>query len=334
MTTKSQQPLDVPQLVLEAIERCQDYLSPTPLEYSLYLSEKIDGQVWLKLDSMQRTTSFKFRGAINKILSLTEAELDKGVISASTGNYALAVAEAIAIRKRRATIYVAEDLDQSRLELLRAHGLDLVIHGEGAWDAEKEARRVASEEGKIYVSPYNDPIVVGGQGTCGYEISKQLPDLDAALFACGGAGLLTGSAGWLKSHNPEVEVFGVSPENSPVMYESMRANKIVEMETTPHPGRHLRWRRGFRQHHAGAVSAICGGDHVAHRKGDRVGHPAAVRAAPSGGGRFRGPCRWRSHQTKRVFQKKARGCGGLRAQYRSGSLQTNHFISARANKED
>jgi threonine dehydratase len=182
---------------------------------------------------MQRTASFKFRGAINKILSLTEAELDKGVVSASTGNYALAVAEAMRIRGRRATIYVAEDIEPSRLDLLRAHGLDLVIQGKLAWDAEKEARRAAEEEDKIYVSPYNDPIVVGGQGTCGYEISQQRPDIDAALFACGAGGLLTGSAGWLRSHNPDIEVFGVSPENSPVMYESMRANKMVEMETFP-----------------------------------------------------------------------------------------------------
>jgi len=233
MTTESQPPLDVPRLVLEAIERCKDYLSPTPLEYSMYLSEQIEGEVWLKLDSMQRTSSFKFRGAINKILSLTEAELDKGVVSASTGNYALAVAEAVKIREHRATIYVAEDIEPSRLELLRSHGLDLVIHGKLAWDAEKEARRVAVEEDKIYVSPYNDPIVVGGQGTCGYEISKQLPDVDAAFFACGAGGLLTGSAGWLKSHNPDIEAIGVSPENSPVMYESMRTQKMVEMETFP-----------------------------------------------------------------------------------------------------
>ena len=218
---------------MEANERCKGHLSPTPLEYSMYLSQEIEGEVWLELDSMQRTSSFKFRGALNKILSLTELELDKGIVSASTGNYALAVAEAMRIRKRRATIYVAEDIEPSRLELLRAHGLDLVIHGERAWDAEKEARRVAGEEDKIYVSPYNDLIVVGGQGTCGYEISQQLPDLDAALFACGAGGLLTGSAGWLKSHNPDVEAFGVSPENSPVMYESMRTNKMVEMETYP-----------------------------------------------------------------------------------------------------
>ena len=233
MTNESQPQLDVPQLVREANERCQDHLLPTPLEHSMYLSDKIEGEVWLKLDSMQRTSSFKFRGAINKILSLTEAELDRGIVSASTGNYALAVAEAMRIRNRRATIYVAKDIEPSRLRMLRSHGLDLVIHGEVAWDAEKEARRVGDEEGKIYVSPYNDPIVVGGQGTCGYEISQQLPDLDAAFLACGGGGLLTGSAGWLKSHNSDVEAFGVSPANSPVMYESMRTNKMVEMDTQP-----------------------------------------------------------------------------------------------------
>lgn len=199
----------------------------------MYLSEQIEGEVWLKLDSMQTTASFKFRGAINKILTLTEEELDKGVVSASTGNYALAVAEAMRIRGRRATIYVGKDIESSRLNLLRAHGLDLVVFDGDAWGAEKEARRVAEEEDKIYVSPYNDPIIVGGQGTCGYEISKQLPDLDVAFFACGAGGLLTGSAGWLKSHNPAVQAYGVSPANSPVMHESMKANKMVEIETFP-----------------------------------------------------------------------------------------------------
>ena len=120
MPTESQVKLDVPQLVREAHERCKDYLSPTPLEYSRYLSEQIDGEVWLKLDLVQRTASFKFRGALNKILSLSEAELDKGIVSASTGNYALAVAEAVKIRNHRAVIYVAEDLEPSRLQILRA----------------------------------------------------------------------------------------------------------------------------------------------------------------------------------------------------------------------
>ncbi len=147
MTTKNQPQHDVPQLVRDAYERCREHLSPTPLEYSRYLSEKIEGEVWLKLDSMQRTGSFKFRGAVNKILSLTEAELDQGIVSVSTGNYALAVAEAMRIRKRRATIYVAENIDPARLALLKANGLDLVIYGEAPWDAEKEARRVAEDNG-------------------------------------------------------------------------------------------------------------------------------------------------------------------------------------------
>ena len=233
MTSETHQQLDVPTLVLEAIERCQEYLSPTPLEYSMYLSEQIEGEVWLKLDSMQRTSSFKFRGAINKIMTLTEEELDKGVVSASTGNYALAVAEAMRIRHRRATIYVGNDIEPSRLELLKSHGLDLVVFDGDSWGAEKEARRVAVEEDMIYVSPYNDPFVVGGQGTCGYEISQQLPDVDVAFFACGAGGLVGGSSGWLKSHNADVETIGVSPANSSVMYESMRANKMVEMETFP-----------------------------------------------------------------------------------------------------
>ena len=175
MTVEQQTALDVPQLVRDAHERCEGYLSPTPLEYSLFLSQQIEGEVWLKLDLMQRTSSFKFRGAINKILSLSEGELEKGVVSASTGNYALAVTEAARIRGHRATIYVAEDLEPSRLELLRAHGVDVVIFGQAPWDAEEEARRVAEEEGKIYVSPYNDPVVVGGQGTCGTRSPSNSP---------------------------------------------------------------------------------------------------------------------------------------------------------------
>ena len=233
MTNESQQQVDVATLVMEAHERTKDHLIPTPLEFSRYLSDQIDGEVWLKLDLVQRTASFKFRGALNKILSLTEEELDGGVVSASTGNYALAVAEAMRIRNRRATIYVGNDMDESRLGILRAHGLDLVVVDGDAWGAEIEARRVGDEEGKVYVSPYNDPIVVGGQGTCGYEISQQLPDLDAAYFACGAGGLLTGSSAWLKSHNPDVRTFGVSPSNSPVMFESVRQDKMITMDTKP-----------------------------------------------------------------------------------------------------
>jgi threonine dehydratase len=232
MTTTEQQH-DVRQWVLDAAERCSEYLSETPLEYSLYLSREIGGEVWLKLDLMQRTTSFKFRGAANKILSLSEEELQRGVITASTGNYALAVAEAMKIRGYRATTYVAKNLEPSRLEIIKAHGLDVVIAGAEAGETEARARQAAAAEGKIYVSPYNDPVVVGGQGTCGLEISRQLPNADAVFFAVGGGGLIGGSGGWLKSFKPDIEIIGVSPEASPVMYESLKAGRIVDMETFP-----------------------------------------------------------------------------------------------------
>ncbi len=225
--------LDIRQLVLEAEERCRPFLWETPLEYSHHLSELSGAKVWLKLDLVQKTTSFKLRGATNKIMALSDDEVSRGVVTASTGNYAFAVAEAISHRNQTATTYVAKNIDPSRLELMQAHGLEVVIHGEEAGAAELEARRVAQAEGKIYVSPYNDPLVVGGQGTCGLEISRQLPDLDAAVFAVGGGGLIGGAGGWLKTFNPEIEIFGVSPENSPVMYESLKARRIIDMETFP-----------------------------------------------------------------------------------------------------
>ncbi|MHC4530031.1 MAG: pyridoxal-phosphate dependent enzyme, partial [Planctomycetota bacterium] len=233
MITGKHQQQDVRQWVLDAEERSREYLWETPLEYSLHLSKLTSAEVYLKLDSMQKTGSFKFRGAVSKIMSLTEEELNKGVVSASTGNFALALGEAARLRSCEVTIYVAKNIEASRLELIKAHGVDVVVYGEEALDAEKRAREVAEQEGKIYVSPYNDPVVVGGQGTCGLEISKQLSDVQAAFFAVGGGGLCSGSGGWLKSFNPDIEIIGVSPERSPVMYESVKANKIIEMETFP-----------------------------------------------------------------------------------------------------
>ena len=233
MVIDKQQANEVRQWVLDAEERCREHIIETPLEYSVYLSKLASAEVYLKLDLMQRTTSFKFRGAVSKIMSLTKEEMEKGVVTASTGNYALAVGEASRIRGCQATIYVAKDISASRLQIIKDHGFNVEIYGEGAWDAEKRARQVAEEEGKIYVSPYNDPVVVGGQGTCGLEISRQLPNVEAAFFAVGGGGLCGGSGGWLKSFNPDIKIIGVSPENSPVMYESVKVGKVLEMETFP-----------------------------------------------------------------------------------------------------
>lgn len=225
--------LNVRQLVLDAEARCRHWINQTPLEYSHYLSKLTGGEVWLKLDSMQKTYSFKFRGAVSKIMSLSEDQLSQGVVTASTGNFALAMAEAVRLRGHSATIYVASNINPMRLSLLRELGLDVVIFGDGAGVAEKEARRAAGEQGKLYISPYNDPEVVGGQGTCAYEFTQQLPEIDCAIIAVGGGGLIGGCAGWLKSFDPRIEVLGVLPENSPVMLESLRNGALIEMEIKP-----------------------------------------------------------------------------------------------------
>ena len=228
---ESTQQIDVRQEVLDADDRIRPHVLETPVEHSIYLSNLIEGTVYLKLDLQQTTGSFKFRGATSKINSLSEEELDRGVISVSTGNYALAIAEAMKNRGREATIYLANDIEESRLEMIKAHGLNIVMYGDEPWEAEKEARAVADAEGKIYVSPYNDRIVVGGQGTCGLEIWRQVPSIDTLIAACGGGGLVTGSAGYLKSCNAAIETIAVSPEKSPVMYESIEQGKMVEIKT-------------------------------------------------------------------------------------------------------
>jgi threonine dehydratase len=233
MIAGGQQENKVRQWVLDAEERSREYIIETPLEYSLYLSKLASAEVYLKLDIVQKTSSFKFRGAVSKIMSLTEEELAKGAVAASTGNFALAVGEAAKIRGCELTIYVAENIAASRLQIIRDHGYHVELYGQDGWDPEKRAREVARQEGKLYISPYNDPVVVGGQGTCGLEISRQLPDVQAAFFAVGGGGLCSGCGGWLKSFNPEIQIIGVSPEKSPVMYESVKANKMLEMETFP-----------------------------------------------------------------------------------------------------
>jgi len=233
MTTQNDLDIDVPQLVLDALKRTSDYISPTPLEYSRHLSDQIEGDVWLKLDSMLPTSSFKYRGAVNKIMSLTDEELKKGTVAASSGNFALAITEASKVRNHKVPVYVSEDMEPTRIQLLKNFGVDVVIHNGDALDTEREAIRVAEKEGRVLLHPFNDPVVIGGQGTCGYEISKQCPDVDAVLYACGGGGLLAGGAGWLKHHNPEMQVYGVQPENSPSMHDCFKAGKLFTMDTLP-----------------------------------------------------------------------------------------------------
>ena len=222
--------------VRDAEPRLRPYVLRTPLEPSPALSALVGGSVLLKLENTQRTGSFKLRGAVNKLLSLDDESRLRGVVTASSGNHGLAVAHAARELGISAEVYVAEGASASKTRRIQALGAGLRVFGEDGLEAELEARRVAELTDREYVSPYNDPDVVAGQGSVGLEIVQaregQRP-LDAVFVALGGGGLIAGIAAALKAVWPDVEVVACSPIHSPVMAESVRAGLIVEMPSLP-----------------------------------------------------------------------------------------------------
>ncbi|MCP4201192.1 MAG: threonine/serine dehydratase [bacterium] len=221
------------QEVEAAAKRIAGRVRLTPVETSPALAEAGARTVWLKLENLQLTGSFKLRGATNKILSLSEDERERGVVAASSGNHGAAVACAAAAAGCRALVFVPEGAAGSKVAAIRSWGAEVRSHGNDSLLAEIEARRHAAVEGMTYLSPYNDPAVVAGQGTLGAELVQQIERLDAVFLALGGGGLIGGVGGYLKSVWPSLRVIACSPENSPVMHASLKAGKILEMESLP-----------------------------------------------------------------------------------------------------
>jgi threonine dehydratase len=205
----------------------------TPVIRSLALGEAIGADVWLKCENQQRTGSVKLRGATNCLLSLPAAVRIRGVVAASSGNHGIAVAHAARSIGVPVIVYVPEGASSVKQAAMRRLGADVRIAGTDGLDTEVEARRVAQDQGLTYVSPYNDPAVVAGQGTVAIELRRQLPRFDAVIVAVGGGGLIGGMAADLRQHAPGVRVIGAVPGRSPVMAASVEAGRIVEMPTQP-----------------------------------------------------------------------------------------------------
>ncbi|MFQ6071033.1 MAG: threonine/serine dehydratase [Candidatus Aminicenantales bacterium] len=214
-----------------AEKRIKDYIRVTPLEYSPYLSQRGKCNVYLKLENFQLTGSFKLRGAMNKLLSLTPVQRKRGVITASTGNHGLAVAHGVSVLGGRGIIYLPHNATSSKIERLRTYNVELRFQGHDCLQAELSAKKYAEEHGMDYISPYNDLKIIAGQATVGKEISEQAEKIDCVLVPVGGGGLISGVAGYLKQKEKEIEVIGCQPEASPVMYESLKAGKIIDMES-------------------------------------------------------------------------------------------------------
>ncbi len=221
-----------------AVARASERLAPHALETPLVPATALGAGVWYKCENLQRTGSFKIRGALNKLLTLGRDApgrdaLDRGVVTSSTGNHGLAVAEALRVVGGRGTIVVSAGASPYKVARLAAAGLEVITHPGDPMAAELAARALGEREGRVYVSPYNDADVVAGQGTLGVEIARQLPDLEVVYVAVGGGGLAAGVAAAVKAALPAARVVGCWPEHATAMLASIRAGRVVDVDERP-----------------------------------------------------------------------------------------------------
>ena len=212
-----------------ARETIRPFVKKTALKYSNFLSSLCQGTIYLKLENNQISHSFKIRGAFNKILKLTLEEKQKGIITCSSGNHGLATAIAAKKTGIAAKIVIPETTPRKKVDKIKKYNVDLVLYGDYD-EAEQKALELACKEGKTYISPYNDVDVIAGQGTIGLEILEEFPEVEKVLAPVGGGGLCAGVAIAMKNKNRAIEVIGVQSEASPVMYESLKAGKILKSE--------------------------------------------------------------------------------------------------------
>lgn len=207
------------------------YFSPCPL--SPTISEASGQPVYLKLENLQRTGAFKERGALNKILTLTDRERKRGVISASAGNHAQGVAFHARHNGISAKIVMPVMTPLVKINATRGYGAHVVLHGDGYDEAYDEACKLAEHEHLTFVHPFDDLAVIAGQGSIGLELLEQVPDLQAVVVPVGGGGLISGIACALKESKPEIRVIGVQAARMPSMLEALRLHKPTTIATSP-----------------------------------------------------------------------------------------------------
>ncbi|MBM4063060.1 MAG: threonine/serine dehydratase [Planctomycetes bacterium] len=215
--------------VQRAAGRLLGLVVETPLVASPWLSARSGAEVRLKLENVQHTGSFKFRGATNALAELPAAARAAGVVAASSGNHGLGVAAAAAALAVPALVFVPETTAAGKQAAIRALGAEVRTFGRDCLETERHARAFAARTGRPYVSPYNDLTVVAGQGTVAVELLAQWPALETVYVALGGGGLTGGMAAFLKHERPGIEVVACSPRASPAMAECVRAGAIVDV---------------------------------------------------------------------------------------------------------
>ena len=215
---------------IKAKEKLSKVLLETHLIYSPIFSKESGNKVFIKPENLQKTGSFKIRGAYNKISNLTDAEKKRGVIASSAGNHAQGVAYGAKESGIKAVIVMPKSTPLIKVESTKQYGAEVVLHGDVYDDAYKKAKELEEKEGYVFVHPFNDEDVLDGQGTIALEILEELPETDIILVPIGGGGLISGIACAAKILKPEIKIIGVEPEGAASAYEAIKENKVVELK--------------------------------------------------------------------------------------------------------
>jgi threonine dehydratase len=216
--------------ILDARERLRDAIYYSPCPHSVMLSALTGQKVYLKLENLQMTGSFKERGALNRIAMLTPDQTSRGVIAASAGNHAQGVAYHATKRGIRAVIVMPLTTPLVKVTATRGFGAEVVLHGANYDEAFIEATRLCAEEGMTFIHPFDDPAVMAGQGTIGLELLEQVPQIEAVVVPIGGGGLIAGIACAIKQSRPEIRVVGVQTERLPSMAVAVAAHHPVTID--------------------------------------------------------------------------------------------------------
>ncbi|HTE58206.1 MAG TPA: threonine ammonia-lyase, biosynthetic [Verrucomicrobiae bacterium] len=212
------------------LARVYDVATESPLQRATKLSTQVGADVYLKREDLQPVHSFKLRGAYNKIASLSPAERAKGVIAASAGNHAQGVALSAQKLGIRALIVMPTTTPSIKVDAVKSYGAQVELVGDSYSDAYDHCMQRVKETGMTFVHPFDDPLVIAGQGTIGRELLEQLPDMTHVFVPVGGGGLIAGVSQFIKGIRPDVKIIGVEPEDSNAMQQSLQAGKVVTLD--------------------------------------------------------------------------------------------------------
>ncbi len=217
--------------VRAARERIADEVRQTPVFTSTRIGDQIGAKLYLKAESLQKTGSFKVRGALNRLRSMTPEELSRGVVTVSAGNHAQGVAWAAQRVGTRCTVVMTSHASQSKIAATRGYGAEVILVDGPIQEAFATVARLEKEEGKINVHGFDDPWIIAGQGTVGLEIMEQVPDVDVIVCPVGGGGLISGVSLAAKSSGRTVKVYGVEPSGAPAMRQSWDRGEAVQLDS-------------------------------------------------------------------------------------------------------